>query len=114
MSSLNGVLSALLGGLGSIMKFLGYSLSHPIIFLFRIALLYLAAINLIAFILRYLNFPYWRLFEHLKYLVMLAALAAHLYNTLGDLGSGLILNILAISCATVVCLYIVDFAWVIG
>lgn len=114
MNLVTGLFSGFFNGINSFMGYFGYSLSHPFIFTFRIACLYLACMNMVAFFLRYLNFAYWRLFENFKYLVMFVALVAHLFNTLGDLGSGIVLNVISIVCATIVCLYIVDFSWVVG
>lgn len=114
MDLLDGMLSGTINTLESFMHLFGYSLAHPIQFILRIALLYMAGMNIIGFILRFLNFAYWRLFERFKYLVMLGALVVHLSYTLGDLGEGIPAKAVALLCTIVVLSYLADFAWVVG
>ena len=107
MTLFDSIFSGVFSAFGNIMSLFGYTLAHPIQFLIRLVCLYLAIINLASFLLRAINFSYWRLFEHLKYIIMLGALIAHLSCTLGDLGNGIIVKVIATISAIIVMSYLV-------
>ncbi len=88
------------------------NIKYSITFIIQPLLIYLAMMNIIAFLLRLLNFSYWRLFTIFKYPIIILSFFTHVLEKfiIPDYAK----IIVSYPCVAFISIYLIDFSWFVG